>query len=150
MELLQIELLIEKYFDGETSITEEQQLRDYFSSADVAQHLEHFKPVFGYFSAAKEQKSAQAQTFPVQDNKPSKWVSVAASVAILLGIGTVAFLNNDNETSSDLGTYNDPEVAFRETQRALDLLSTHVNTGVESVQYIEEYDTAKDKIFNLY
>lgn len=150
MELHNIELLIEKYFEGETSIIEEQQLRNYFASADVAQHLSHYKPVFGYFSAAKEQISAQAQTLPVQDKKPLKWVSVAATIVILLGIGTATYLNEDVATTSDLGTYNDPEKAFRETQRALDLLSTHVNTGVESVQYIEEYDAAKQQIFRVY
>jgi hypothetical protein len=149
MELKQIELLIDKYLEGETSILEEQQLKSYFSSPDVAQHLEHFKPIFGYFSAAKQQQSAQAQKLPVQERQPIQWVAVAASVAIMLGIGSVAYLNDDSKPS-ELGTYNDPERALKETQKALNLLSTHVNTGVESVQYIEEYDAAKERIFKHY
>ena len=40
MELYKIEELIEKYFQGETSIAEEKELTNYFSSSNVAQHLE--------------------------------------------------------------------------------------------------------------
>ncbi len=56
MELNKIELLIEKYFQGETSIAEENELRTYFSSLNVAQHLEQYKPLFGYLSLAADQK----------------------------------------------------------------------------------------------
>jgi hypothetical protein len=73
-------------------------------------------------------------------------LSVAASVVVLLGIGTFAYLNNENATQ-DLGTYDNPEVAFAATQKALALLSNHVNVGIESVQYIQEYQNSKDLIF---
>jgi hypothetical protein len=36
MELNKIERLVEKYFDGETSVEEEKELRKYFASTDVA------------------------------------------------------------------------------------------------------------------
>lgn len=59
MEFNKIEDILEKYFQGETSIAEEKELKDYFSSPNVAQHLEQYKPMFGYFSHVKEQKSTQ-------------------------------------------------------------------------------------------
>ncbi len=37
MELNKIEEILEKYFQGETSIAEENQLKEYFSSSNVAQ-----------------------------------------------------------------------------------------------------------------
>ncbi len=147
MELHKIEELLEKYFEGETSIAEENQLKDYFSSSDVAQHLEQYKPIFGYFSKAKEQLFEQQITpLPQRNtNRRSAWLSVAASVVVLLGVGTFAYFNQAQP--NDLGTYDDPEIALRETQRALSLLSAQVNKGVESVQYIEHYDEAKEKVF---
>lgn len=147
MESDKIELLLEKYFQGETSIAEEKDLKNYFSSLNVAQHLEQYKPMFGYFSQAKEQQFEQQ--IPLQTKKRKvAWLSIAASVVVLLGIGTYSYVNyNSVNSDQNLGTYDDPEVAFRETQKALALLSTQVNTGIESVQYVKEYETAKDKIF---
>ncbi len=145
MELDRIDILLEKYFEGETTIAEENQLKDYFSSSDVAQHLEQYKPLFGFFSKAKEQKSQQE--IPLQSKKRNvAWLSIAASVVILLGVGTFNYVNNTTP-SEDLGSYDDPEVAFRETQKALALLSNNVNVGVESVQYIQEYEKSKNLIF---
>jgi len=146
MESDKTDLLIEKYFQGETSIAEEKELRDYFSGLNVAQHLEQYRPLFGYFSQAKEQKFKQK--IPLQSNKRKvAWLSIAASVVVLLSIGTYAYLNNNEAHEQNLGTFDDPEVAFKETQKALALLSNHVNTGIESVQYIEEYEHSKNLIF---
>ncbi|HEX8562674.1 MAG TPA: SipW-dependent-type signal peptide-containing protein [Flavobacterium sp.] len=148
MELHKIEKLLERYFEGETSIVEESELQSYFSSPDVAQHLEQYKPLFGYFSAAKQESfKQQIAPLPSEDNKRrSAWLSVAASVVVLLGAGTFAYFSQTSQTE-DLGTYDDPEIALRETQKALSLLSAQVNKGVKSVQYIEQYDEAKDRVF---
>lgn len=143
MELHKIESLLEKYFDAETSIAEENQLRNYFSSADVAQHLEQYKSMFTYFTEAKQEKSANQAPLKTQKRNVA-WLSVAASIVVLLGIGTFTYFNYQQQ---DLGTYDNPEMAFRETQKALDLLSGNVNKGIESVKYVGEYESAKNKVF---
>lgn len=151
MELDKLEILLEKYFEGETSIVEENQLKEYFSSSNVAQHLEQYKPLFGYFSASRQQEFTQAvplTSTPRAKKRTTTWLSIAASITVLLGAGTFTYFNYDSTQSQELGTYDDPEVAFRETQKALSLLSENVNVGMESVQYIQEYETAKSKVFN--
>lgn len=150
MEFNKIEDILEKYFQGETTIAEENQLKEYFSSPDVAQHLEQYKPMFGYFSQVKEQKSTQ--TIPLKTKKRNvAWLSIAASAVVLLGIGTYFYTSEKNATpvtaQSELGTYDDPEEALAATQKALALLSNNVNVGIESVQYIKEYEHSKNKIF---
>jgi hypothetical protein len=145
MELYRIESLIEKYFDAETSIAEENELRNYFSSSDVAQHLEHYKPMFGYFNQARQEKSVK--NIPLQTTKRKvEWMSIAASIAVLLGVGTFAWVNNQER---DLGTYDNPEIALRETQKALEMLSGNVNKGIESMKYVGEYEAAKDQVFTV-
>jgi hypothetical protein len=147
MALDRIEKLLEKYFEGETSIAEEKELKAYFSSSNVAQHLEQYKSVFGYFSQAKQEQFTA--TLPLQSKKRIKvvWLSVAASAVVMLGVGLFAYQNTVETTQENLGVINDPEIAFKETQRALSLLSKHVNTGIESVSYLEEYEQSKNKIF---
>lgn len=151
MELNKIEDILEKYFQGETSIAEENQLKEYFSSPNVAQHLEQYKPMFGYFSQAKEQKSTYE--IPLQSKKRNvAWLSIAASAVVLLGIGTYFFISEQKETTAvasqtELGTYDNPEEALKATQKALALLSNNVNVGIESVHYINEFEQSKNKIF---
>lgn len=145
MEFNKIESLLEKYFQGETSIAEEQELKAYFSSQNVLPHLEQYKPLFGYFANAKEQKLSQEVMLKTKKRNLG-WLSVAASVVVLLGIGTYGYFNSET-ANQDFGTYDDPEVAFAATQKALALLSNHVNVGIESVQYIQEYQNSKDLIF---
>jgi len=148
MALDRIEKLIEKYFEGETSIAEEKELKAYFSSSDVAQHLEQYKPIFGYFSQAKQEQFTA--TIPLQSKRKQKrlaWISVAASVVVMLGVGLFAYQNTSETAQENLGVIDDPEIAFRETQKALALISKHVNTGIESVNYLGEYQQSKNKIF---
>ena len=150
MELDRIEKLIDKYFEGETSIAEEKELKNYFSSSDVAQHLEQYKSVFGYFSQAQSQQFNA--TIPLKAKKRTNvaWLSIAASVVILLGIGTFMYTKTNDKPSSqlsDLGTYDDPEVALAETQKALTLVSEKINVGIGSVSYINEFERSKNRIF---
>lgn len=150
MALDRIEKLIDKYFEGETSIAEENELKTYFSSLDVAQHLQQYKPVFGYFSQAKAEEFKADIPLNTKKRNVAVWLSIAASFVIMLGVGTFMYLNTLEETPSTAtayGTYDDPEKALAETEKALALVSEHLNTGIESVSYINEYNNSKNKIF---
>jgi hypothetical protein len=147
MALDRIENLLEKYFEAETSIAEEQELKDYFSSSNIAPTLEQYKPLFEYTVQAKQEKFVA--TIPLNTNKRKSivWLSVAASVLVLLGLGLFTFNHYNQKKSEDYGTYNDPEVAFRETQKALAMISEHVNKGIGSIGYLNEYEHSKNRIF---
>lgn len=145
MELVKIEQLLNKYLEGNTSIAEEKELKAYFSSNNVALHLQPYKSMFGYF---KNQKEVQfTKNLPLQPRKRNvvKWIGVAASFVVLFG--TAFFYMNSNVSNEDLGTYDDPEVAFIETQKALEMLSKNVNQGVEGVALLNEYNQSKETIF---
>lgn len=150
MALDKIEKLIDKYFEGETSIAEENELKTYFSSLDVAQHLQQYKPVFGYFSQAKAEEFKAEIPLNTKKRNVAVWLSIAASFVIMLGVGTFMYLNTlggTPSTATAYGTYDDPEKALAETEKALALVSEHLNTGIESVSYINEYNNSKNKIF---
>ena len=147
MELDKIENLLEKYFEAETSIAEEKELKDYFSSSDVAPPLEQYKPLFSYAVQAKQEQFKATIPLNTRKRKRTVWLSVAASVAVLLGVGLFTFNNYNQLKSNDLGTYDDPEVAFRETQKALAMISESVNKGIGSMKYLNEFEQSKNKIF---
>lgn len=145
MELTTIEQLLDKYLEGNTSIAEEKELKAYFNSNNVASHLQHYKLMFGYF---KHQEGEQfTRVLPLQPRKRNfvKWISIAASFVILFG---TPLYYNSNVQNEDLGTFDNPETALIETQKALEMLSENVSYGVESVALLQEYNKSKKTIFN--
>jgi hemolysin activation/secretion protein len=122
-------------------------LRNYFSSLNVSPNLEQYKSVFGYLTLAKEQRFNKKIQLKSKKGNLARF-SIAASVIVVLGIGVYSYFNFENaKENQNLGTYDDPEVAFRETKKALSMLSIQINTGFESVQYIQEYEDTKNLIF---
>ncbi|SHG04797.1 hypothetical protein SAMN05444372_10259 [Flavobacterium micromati] len=155
MELSRIELLLEKYFDAETSLIEEKELHDYFCSQDIAPHLFQYRSIFGYLAAAKTDKFTKSLP-KLKEFSSEKGlrklnfyaISVAASVVVMIGIGSYIFYSSQVvKNTNELGTYNDPKVALAATQKALSLLSSNVNVGIKTVHYIGEYQVTKNKIF---
>lgn len=148
MALNRIEKLIESYLEGETSIAEENELNEYFSSTDVAQHLKQYQPLFSYFSKAKEEQFSREILLPTKKKITLQMWSIAASVAVLLGVGIFMYL--ENNTSDDFvacSPEDSPELVLQQTQKALALVSEHLNTGIKSVGYINEYEESKNRIF---
>ncbi|MDI1316143.1 hypothetical protein [Flavobacterium sp.] len=150
MALDRIENLLEKYFEAQTTIQEEKELKDYFTSAAVAPNLEQYKPLFGYAVQAKnEQFTATIPLLKPQNKKSNRivWLSIAASAVVFLGVGLFTFESYNKTEAQDLGTIDDPEVAFRETQKALNMISTSVNKGIGGMRYLKDYEQSKNRIF---
>ncbi len=147
MALDNIEKLVTKYFEAATSIDEEKELKAYFSSPNVAPHLEHYKPLFGYAVQAKQEQYEASISLQSKKKPYGYWLSIAATMLVLISVSLFTFNQYNQPKTADLGTYNDPEVAFKETQKALAMISVHVNRGIGSMSYLNEYEQSKNKIF---
>lgn len=145
MESHKIRPLLEKYFDGETSIEDERILKNYFSSDAVAPEFSEYKDIFGFYTAEKTLTSTREFLIKKESNI-RQILSVAASVVVALGIGFM-LLKTQPEVASDLGSFDDPEIALIETQKALALIGQNLNKGKESINYLNEYEVTKNKIF---
>lgn len=82
-----------------------------------------------------------------RNKKNLKLVLYFGSFWIIATLIFIVFRNNSAIEPQDLGTCKTPEQAYIETQKALELLSVNINSGMESVEYIKEYETTKNKIF---
>src|SRR5690606_25984977 len=120
MALNNIENLLEKYENGETSLKEEQELRSYFSQGTIAPHLEMYKPMFAYFSI--NQKETFTKTVPLKSKKifSYKWISVAAVAVLLLGFYFSMPVFQEDE---DLGTLDDRIINYNEVIKNLKLIT---------------------------
>lgn len=147
MKIYKIELLLEKYFEGNTSVSEEKELKDYFLSNEIAPHLLKHKDIFVFYSNSKKEQFSKELRLPAKRIKNTKWRTVAASFVVLCAITTVVYLQLDNPKQEDLGTFDSPEEAFVETHKALQLVATNINSGMKNVSYLEEYENTKKIIF---
>jgi hypothetical protein len=125
-----IKILLEKYFEGLTSLKEEQRIRGYFQDEDVPQEWEMYKPMFQYFTLERDEKK-QAFSSPRPQTKRIllRWGSTAAAACLLLFISLRLFLNTGgtlSETSQayiDGKKYTDIELIRTETLKSLENLS---------------------------
>lgn len=163
MVLDKIEILLEKYDNGETTLQEEQQLKNYFSQETVAPHLEVYKPMFMYF--LQTQKEQFTKEIPLQPKKTYtlyKWISVAAIAVLMFGIYTQVGNQSTAKTLAQLTieereAYDTTMEAFSmlsskfnkgtESIDALALMSTSLNQGAENVSYLGEFSNTQSKIF---
>jgi hypothetical protein len=142
MVLNSIEKLLEKYENGETTLKEEQQLKNYFSQETVAPHLEMYKPMFAYFLV--NQKEQFTKHIPLKTKKVYnyKWISVAAVAVLMIGF----YFKSYNNTENDLGTYEDPQMAYNEVTKQLAMISNHFNKGTSTVGYLNAYEKGAETL----
>ena len=80
---MNIDDLLEKYFDGNTSQSEETTLRQYFRSDDIPERLAHYRPMFAYFDKESELER-QSHKKPSARRILVAWSAAAAVAAILI------------------------------------------------------------------
>lgn len=139
MELDRIEKIIEKYFEAATTAAEEAELREYFSTGQVAPHLEAYTPMFAYFSEAKKERSTRQ--VPLKTKRRSTvygWISIAAVAVLMFGLYFGEQFREQREA----------QYAYQETRRALGLIAQNLDRGTEKVAYLNQFEEVKSKIIN--
>ena len=136
MELANIEKLLEKYLNAETTIAEEKELKNYFLKGNVAPHLKEYETLFGYFSTSKNERFTK--TIQLKTKKVNwKWLSVAASIVLLVSVYTGYQKNQERKA----------EKIIAETNLALGMLSVNLNKGTAAVAHLQQFETTKNKVF---
>lgn len=163
MVLQNIEHLLEKYHNGNTTIKEEAQLKTYFNSNNVASHLQHYKPLFVYFY--NEQQEQYSKNVPLKPKKTKhlyQWISVAATIVLLI---SVVYYNTNKRVvttyadltpeelqvvTTTLKAFNIVSGGINEGKKELNslaLVSQKLNYGIEETQKLSEFSKTKNKIF---
>ncbi|NQV03647.1 MAG: hypothetical protein HQ542_13445, partial [Bacteroidia bacterium] len=158
----EIEALLARYYEGETSLREEHLLKEFFQSDDIPAHLQENKPIFGFFSVeAKSTVSPEFETslqekpgsgLVVSMNPPGRRLmlslSLAASIILIAGLITV-FKLGIFTPSQPYGTISDPQLAYTEARNALLLVSSRFNTGLNQMQHLGAFNTGVNQARQL-
>lgn len=156
MNTIKIRKLVEKYCEGETTRTEEKQLRDFFLHEQVPPDLADFAGLFRYFSNAggeeipiqdfEERFLSQINETPVirhysKRKKIYYITSIAAGIIILLGLIFTfrhdIIKNPGNQHLKD--TYSNPGTAYIAAQKAIFMVSANLNNGLDQMQKLQNF-----------
>ncbi|MDX1942996.1 MAG: hypothetical protein SFU99_20700 [Saprospiraceae bacterium] len=149
MNYKEISQLLEKYFEGETSLQEEAQLREYFNGATIHESLRPYQPLFRFFQSEREQKldtifeeqllrQLQKTEQPhLKVRRLSIWMARVAAVALLtIGVWWGYQQMNPAKTAPvaqaiDWSKYEPetPEEAYQVLKTSLKKASTELNQG---------------------
>jgi hypothetical protein len=147
MELVNVEKLIEKYENAETTLQEEQLLKEYFQQADVPYHLLEYKAMFNYFDESSAERFTK--TIPLKTNRPVwRWLSVAAVALIMISVYTFNGTEPSVQEKAELAYQEKAEKAYQETQKALNLISQNLNRGNNvAIAGLQEFEKTQSKVF---
>lgn len=161
-----IKRLLDSFYDGDTSLEEEEILKQYFSRNDVPEQLEAEQKIFldlfsgrgGCQASSLEQKldllidnfHAEEErsiiSLPRKSKKIILWKKITAVAACILVLISAGLFLLDNHSGKMNDTYSDPQDAYIETQKALTFVSSKLNKGFEQMESAQKNLEKTNKI----
>jgi hypothetical protein len=162
MELSRVKILVDKYFDGLTSLEEEQELRRYFAQAEnIPEEYQAVKMMLGTFDTLSHETPNREINVHAEIKRRSvlrfnaKWLAgIAAAVAIVVGVTItlnpkISTVETTIKATPDYMCYvdgvkvEDDKVAYAEANRILGSLSEDVQLAMAEVNRLTHYTIAK-------
>jgi hypothetical protein len=160
MDIKVIQVILEKYFEGETTLEEEQALLDYFSGENIDSKLLPFQQQFLLLQTGREplafdpefenRLAAQIESQREIPRHKSGWINrlaVAASIAVLIGISGVIVLKKEWHREKD--TYSNPQLAYEEAQKTLLFVSQKMNQGMKPLKAVSKINSGEKPLKSL-
>ena len=93
---MNIEELLNKYFEGETTCEEERELRRFFTRGIIPEHLQMYRPMFAFLNEENRQSKTAVPEVP-KTSVPLRrrllyiFSGMAAGILLILGISSVSY-----------------------------------------------------------
>ncbi|MFK5857586.1 MAG: hypothetical protein QM503_15765 [Bacteroidota bacterium] len=144
MDYNRIELLLHKYLDGNSTVTEEKELNIFFAENDnIPEKLLFAKDLFSYFNDEKSYKYTKIfePKMHLSNNKYFYFTGIAAS--LLVGL-FLLFSNNNTENKViyayvDGKAITDIAIAEKYTKQILYSATKNIDKGTESLYYAGQF-----------
>jgi hypothetical protein len=157
MDSRKIEELLNRYWNCETSLEEETQLREYFLAGNVPEEQKEAAALFQYFHASRNQPVPEVtlDASRLQEHTPKgKWVQLLGySLRIAAGIVVLVvatwFIRSEfkkNDLAADQAQQEEVRLAFEETKRALKMISANFGKAEQEAKKINLFNEAQEQI----
>ena len=160
MDSKNLEQLLEKYWNCDTSLEEEKLLRDYFSNNEVPDTLKEAAVLFRYFEGERSRAAGQEiekfVTKEIRKRQGGKIVSMInlyrmarIAAGVLVVVVATYFVRQEIRKSYPPeveGTITDPELALEETKKALMMISKGFGKARQEATKMNLFNEAEKKI----
>jgi len=158
MDSNQMNELLQKYWNAETSLEEEQQLREFFAREPVPENLKETAHLFRYFEMQKQVGMTDTHFDKELKKKikpAGKWVQLSMpqiariAAGLIVVVAATFFIREEVRKAfpdEPEDTYSDPKVAFEETKKALMMISKSFNKAQKEASKINVFNEAQEKV----
>jgi hypothetical protein len=156
MNTREIEILLDKYFEGESTLADEKALKEFFNSGNVPGHLKEYTGIFGYFEIEKLEKiypdfeekildRLSDHQIPFYQNRRF-WYYFTGIAASLLFVFTILYESNFIENRY---TQQEKQLAYNQTKQALAYVSGKINQGFGPLQEMNKISVSSIPLMEL-
>ena len=156
-----IEILLDKYYNGETSLEEERKLKWYFQTQEVPERFQSEKKMFSYYNSMKKEASSpglndklidlidRQQRFSGRSSR-IRFIAWAGSAAAVIIILMAVWLTSEKPFSREAyifqDTYDNPELAYLEAKKVLYMVSEKMNEGTRSLNNLNKINQGVENL----
>jgi hypothetical protein len=150
MESQRIHILLQRYFEAETTLEEENELITYFTSGEVDENLKMYVPMFSGIRNISVEENAnlsdELMDYILESEHKEKvkyrWMwkmvtGIAASVLVVM-----LSVNYYNSRTQWKDTFTDPQQAYAEASKTLDFVAGKYNQGLAQLRPIGKIESA--------
>ncbi|MDA3780988.1 MAG: hypothetical protein PF487_12325 [Bacteroidales bacterium] len=157
-ELRKINKLLAKFYNGDSSESDEVNLIEFFCETEVPDELSADKELFLYLKSQQQKSMQNTKDLSqkiwqnIQSSENKKRITIKRNFSILTGIAASilifivsyfiisnkSFLTQDKYQFAD--SYSNPEIAYKETRQALLYISEKFNKGTEQLKPITKFN----------
>jgi hypothetical protein len=160
MNTSEIEVLLEKFYEGNSSLQEEKILRDFFRKQDVPAHLKPHQPLFAFYGAEQQrtisdpgfdqklkflilEESGEAPVVQMHPNRRRLVFATSIAASFLLVVGLFFTLRHDvNNRSLQQTDKQDAALAYANASEALMMVSGNLNNGLKQMEKLQVVEKA--------
>ncbi len=145
-----IKELLEHFFDGQSSLSEEQELQAYFSSDEIDAEFLPYAELFKGVSELQQEQQAlpedELMDFILEHEHKEKgklrylWQTVSSIAAVLL-IALLVYTSQRDHTQWE-DTFSDPNIAYAEASKTLQFVATKYHEGIVQLKPVEKVNKA--------
>jgi hypothetical protein len=146
--------LLQKYFEAETSLEEENELITYFTSGEVVENLKMYVPMFsGLKELSVDEDPALGDELmnhilesEHREKVKYRWMwqmATGVAASVILVMLAVNYYIGRNQWSD---TFTDPQQAYVEASKTLEFVAGKYNKGLASLTPVKKLDDAANPL----